>query len=60
MFSDEIIEKMARQYELNEYASQVDWRTIATNGVDLSKTRFAGGALEISDYREITNRMLER
>ncbi len=42
MFSDEIIEKMAKQYELNEYASNVEWRPIANNGVDLTKTRFLG------------------
>lgn len=60
-FSDEIIEKMVKQYDLREYASQVDWRPIAANGLDLTRTRFANPAsLEIENYRQITNRMLEK
>jgi hypothetical protein len=51
---------MAKQYELNEYASNVEWRSIAANGVDLSRTKFGGGSIEIDNYKEITNRMLER
>lgn len=42
MFSDEIIDKMVKQYDLSEYSSAVDWRKIASNGVDLSKTKFGG------------------
>jgi hypothetical protein len=45
MFSDEIIDKMIKQYDLTEYASNVDWRKIASNGVDLSRTKFGGGNL---------------
>ena len=44
-FSDEIIKGLTKQYDLTEYASNVDWRNIATNGVDLSKTKFVGGVL---------------
>jgi hypothetical protein len=42
MFSDEIIEKMVKNYDLNEYASDVDWKKVASNGIDLSKTKFGG------------------
>lgn len=42
MFSDEIIEKMVKNYELNEYGSEVDWKAIASNGIDLSRTKFSG------------------
>lgn len=57
MFSDEIIDKMVKQYDLNEYASQVDWRKVASNGVDLSRTKFGGGGVEIESYHEITKKM---
>ena len=60
MFSDEIIEKMAKNYGLTEYASEVDWRAIASNGVDLSKTKFSSQTLTIEDYHTITDRMLGR
>lgn len=57
MFSDEIIDKMVKQYELNEYASQVDWRKVASNGVDFSRTKFGSTAVEIDNYQEITKKM---
>lgn len=57
MFSDEIIDKMVKQYELNEYASQVDWRKVASNGVDLTRTKFGGTGVEIDNYQEITKKM---
>lgn len=57
MFSDEIIDKMVKQYELNEYASQVDWRKVASNGVDLARTKFGGAAVDIDNYQEITKKM---
>lgn len=60
MFSDEIIEKMVKSYELEEYASEVNWRKIASNGIDLSKTRFAGGQVEIESYEVLTDRMVGR
>jgi hypothetical protein len=44
MFSDEIIEKMVKSYDLDEYASEVNWRKIANNGIDLSKTKFGGSS----------------
>ena len=58
MFSDEIVDKMVKSYQLDEYASEVDWRTIASNGVNLSKTKFSQVPLEIQNYRTITDRMV--
>lgn len=42
MFSDEIIDKMVKNYDLKEYGSQVDWVTLASNGINFSKTKFSG------------------
>jgi len=59
MFSDEIIEKLVKAYGLEEYGSSVDWRKIASNGIDLSKTKFLGNwQIEIEDYKTITDRMV--
>jgi len=33
---------MIKQYDLSEYGSNVDWRKIAGNGLDFSKTKFSG------------------
>lgn len=59
MFSDEIIDKMVKNYDLTEYASEVDWRSIASNGINLSKTKFTGKPpVEILNYKAITERMI--
>lgn len=44
MFSDEIIDKMVKNYELSEYASEVDWRAVASNGINLAHTKFSTNA----------------
>ena len=49
---------MIKQYELSEYSSNVDWRKIAGNGIDLSKTKFASNTVEIENYEVITKRMV--
>jgi hypothetical protein len=51
MFSDEIIDKMIKTYGLVEYASEVEWRRIASNGIDLSRTKFGSSLVEIEGYR---------
>lgn len=51
MFSDEIIDKMVKTYGLVEYASEVEWRRIASNGIDLSRTKFGSSLVEIEGYR---------
>jgi hypothetical protein len=59
MFSDEIIDKMVKSYELSEYGSQVDWRVLASNGVNLSKTKFASHwQVDIDNYLTLTDKML--
>ena len=51
MFSDEIIDKMVKGYELKEYGTNVDWRTIASNGVNLNNTKFRNNwQVQIEDY----------
>ena len=53
MFSDEIIDKMQKNYKLKEYASEIDWRRHA-NGDSLKQTKFAfTGPVEILNYEEI-------
>lgn len=59
MLSDEILEKMVKNYELTEYGSEVEWRTIASNGINLSRTKFVGNTpTEIDNYKNITDRMI--
>ena len=51
MFSDEIIDKMVKNYELKEYGTNVDWRSIASNGVNLNNTKFKNNwQVQIEDY----------
>ena len=52
---------MTKVYDLKEYQSDVDWRSIASNGVNLNNTKFsANWQVEIENYRSITERMMNR
>jgi hypothetical protein len=50
---------MAKNYDLEEYASEVEWRGIASNGVNLQKTKFSSSwQVEIENYKTISDKMM--
>ena len=50
---------MVKNYDLDEYASQVEWRGIASNGVNLQKTKFSSSwQVEIENFKSISDKMM--